>query len=132
MDISIEEQLAEYMARGERIIAAARDSAGGGAWNASQILGHLIDAVRVNIGRMHSSAAGVEPAGSWEQEIVVGAFGYASIPVGALAVELRRCRETFVSTAHELLATGLTPAYLQDRLDAAREHEGEHLDQLVG
>ncbi len=132
MSTAIEEQLTEYMAMGEKIIVVAGGSVGDGAWNASQIVGHLIDGVRVNVGRLYANAAGLEPVESWDQEILVRALGYASIPVGALAAELRRCRETFVSTARELLTAGLSPEYLQYRLDAAREHEGEHLGQLRG
>ncbi len=132
MDDEIEAGLAEYLATAERVIEAARTAKGDGAWSASDVVGHLADAARVNFGRLHANAAGNEPAPDWDQEGMVVSFGYTSIPVATVCNDFRLHRQAFTAAARDLLSSGLDRDYLLARLRGTRDHDAEHLKQLAG
>lgn len=131
MGVDLEALLVKYLANGERLIEAAKEAPAGEGWNASQIIGHLIDSARVNIGRLYSVAGGGKPAGDWDQEGFVAAFGYAATPLQLLAGELRLRRQAVAGAARSLCAS-IGDEYFLTRFSDLREHDEEHLRQLRG
>jgi hypothetical protein len=132
VDSEIESGLNDYVTRTDAIVAQAGSGRVKGDWSISEVLGHLTDAARVNLGRIHAKAAGAEPAPGWDQEGFVRSFGYASIPVTYLVDAFRAARENWVAAARSLAAGGLDRGYLLERLEKTREHDEEHLEQLRG
>ncbi len=132
MSSEIEAGLDEYLANAGRLVEAAKMSKGDGSWTPSMIIGHLLDAARVNTGRIYTSAAGGEPSPNWDQEGMVGWFGYAGIPLDVVSADFLRGRQAFVDGARAILAAGNDGAYIKARLDGTAEHDAEHLQQLRG
>lgn len=132
MSSEIEAGLNEYLASAGRLAEAAKSAKGDGSWTPSMIIGHLLDAARVNLGRIYNSAAGREPTPTWDQEGMVTWFGYAAMPLDVVSAEFVRCRQNFVDGARAILATGNDGEYIKARLAGTADHDAEHLQQLRG
>jgi hypothetical protein len=132
VDADIDAGLRQYEQRTAEIAEHARRASGAEGWRPSEVVGHLVDAVRVNLGRLHARAAGAEPPGNWDQEGFVNSFGYATVPVQFLVEEFEERRRAYVACARTLLEQGLDRAYVIERLERTREHDEEHLAQLRG
>ena len=72
-------------------------------WTLKQVVGHLIDAERIFVDRLHRFAAGdVQPIPGMDQNDYVNSFDYDSPSLGELVDELTLCRQANVLLLNRL------------------------------